>query len=99
MKMKVYVSLPISCRPIEEAKQHARKACVKLAKRGYGNSITPFDVAPEENKPYEWYMGKDIEALLKCNAVYFCRGWWRSRGCRCEMATALIYGKKIMFEK
>ena len=36
--------------------------------------VTPFDVCPEPDKPYSYYMGKDIEALLECDAIYLCEG-------------------------
>lgn len=94
---KVYVSLPISGRSLEEAKLHAYSSAVKLREHQF-NAVIPFDIAPEENKPYEWYMGKDIENLLKCDCVYFCKGWWKSKGCRLEFAAAVIYNKKLMFE-
>lgn len=49
--------------------------------------------------PYSCYMGKDIMALLECDAVYFIRGWEKSRGCLLEYSAAKIYGKEMMFEK
>ena len=44
-------------------------------------------------------MGKDIEALLECDAIYMCEGWQNSKGCMAEFEVARIYGKEIMFEK
>ena len=61
--------------------------------------ITPFDVCPEPDKPYSYYMGKDIEALLECDAIYLCEGWQNSKGCMAEFEVARIYGKEIIFEK
>jgi hypothetical protein len=43
-------------------------------------------------------MGRDIQALLECDAVYFCRGWQDSKGCQAEYEVAKIYGKKMVFE-
>jgi hypothetical protein len=40
-------------------------------------------------------MGRDIEALLECDAIYLASGWGNSRGCNLEYTAALIYGKHI----
>lgn len=61
--MKLYISIPISGRPLDEAKCHAERIKAKFEKRGH-ECITPFDVCSEPGKPYPHYMGRDIEALL-----------------------------------
>lgn len=43
-------------------------------------------------------MGRDIEALLECDTVVFCRGWHQSKGCQAEFEIAKIYDKDIIFE-
>lgn len=63
----------------------------KIIKRGYV-PIAPFDVCNEKDKPYSYYMGKDIEALLECDYIYFVDGWEKSKGCCAEKAIADIYG-------
>ena len=61
--------------------------------------ITPFDVNENEDKDsYARKMGNDIEALLECDAVYFCEGWQNSDGCKLEFAAAKIYKKEIIIE-
>lgn len=55
---------------------------------------TPFEICQEVDKPYSYYMGKDIEKLLQCDAVIQMSGWDESKGYRCEAATADIYGIK-----
>lgn len=63
------------------------------------DEITPFDVCPEPDKPYSYYMGKDIEALLECDAIFLCEGWQNSKGCMAEFEVARIYNKQILSEK
>lgn len=46
---------------------------------------------------YSWYMGRDIEVLLDCQAIYMTNGWENSKGCNAELAIAKIYGLKIYF--
>lgn len=96
MKKRVYVSLPISGRPIEEAKAEAERAKDVLMEAGY-DPVTPFDIVPEPigktaKEQYAYCMGRDIEELLKCDAIHLCRGHEGSKGCRLERMAAIIYG-------
>ena len=95
-RKRVYISIPISGHDLEEVKEKARKAKIWVSHRY--DVITPFDVCPEPDKPYSYYMGKDIEALLECDAIYLCEGWQRSKGCMAEFEVARIYGKEIIIE-
>ena len=97
--MKAYISIPISGRPLIDAKCQAERIKAKLTEHGH-ECITPFDVCPESGKPYAYYMGKDIEALLAedIDAVVFGNGFHNSKGCRLEHAAAEIYGKRIVYQ-
>lgn len=95
--MKIYVSLPITGHDIEQAK--ARAAIIKqLLSSEWNTVITPFDVCPEKDKPYSYYMGRDIEALLECDAIFMANGWESSKGCNLEYNAAVLYGKQIFTE-
>ena len=101
MKRKsIYVSLPISGYDLDGRKAEAERIKSKLNFCGLSiiEVITPFDVCPEPDKPYSYYMGKDIEALLECDAIYLCERWQNSKGCMAEFEVARIYGKEIIFE-
>lgn len=95
--MKIYISLPISGKDIEEVKLKARETAVLLEEDGHV-PITPFEVSPNPNATYAEHMGKDIQALLECDAVMFLQGWHDSKGCLAEFEVAKIYGKKLIFE-
>ena len=108
-EMKIYISLPISGYPIEERVAYAntvRNNLIEINSQVCGfrgckknlSVVTPFDFCPEPDKPYSYYMGKDIEALLECDAIYMCEGWQNCKGCMAEFEVARIYGKEIMFE-
>lgn len=94
-KKKLYLSLPISGRKLEAAKEHARLTKMYLASLDY-EVITPFEVCPNPEEPYSWLMGQCIEAMLECDVVYFCIGWQHSKGCMAEFEIARIYGKEIL---
>lgn len=97
--MKLYISIPISGRPLHEAQYQAE--CIKAALTPQGHEcITPFDVCPEPGKTYGYYMGRDIEAILDNNfdGVVFGNGFHDSKGCMLEHAAAQIYGKHIAYQ-
>lgn len=93
-RMKIYVSLPITGYDLEERKERASELKRRFEREGH-EAVTPFDLDWEEGKDYAHYMGRDIEALLRCDAVYFNRGWKKSKGCCLEYWAAKIY-KKIL---
>ena len=102
-RKRIYISIPISGHDLEEVKAKAKDIieCILWDELGIEKGldiITPFDVCPEPDKSYSYYMGKDIEALLECDAIYLCEGWQNSKGCMAEFEVARIYGKEIMFE-
>lgn len=37
--------------------------------------------------------------MSKCHAIYFCKGWEETRGCKCEHDVAQAYGMKIIYEE
>jgi hypothetical protein len=44
-----------------------------------------------------YYMGRDIENVILCDAILMCPGWENSKGCKVEKFTAETYGKEILF--
>lgn len=97
MKKRIYISLPITGEDIEKVKARAEEVKVRLTNNGM-DAITPFDVCDEKDKPYSYYMGRDIEALIDCDMIYMCKGWHKSKGCQAELHVAVVYEKEIIFE-
>ena len=96
-KKKMYVSLPISGRKIECVKEYAKRVKKRWMEKGF-DVITPFDVCPTEGMPYNYYMGRDIEALLGCDGIILCYDWFSSKGCRAECSVAQVYGKTLKID-
>ena len=96
-KKKFYLSLPISGRDMGQVKSYANYVKDKWTAKGF-DVITPFDVVPDEDKPYNYCMGKDIEALLDCEGIILCHDWFSSKGCRAECSVAQVYGKQIKID-
>lgn len=97
IRKKVYISLPITGMEMEKVVSKANDRKKLLSFKGF-EPVTPFDVSPDSNASYAEHMGRDIQALLECDAVYFCRGWQDSKGCQAEYEVAKIYGKQMVFE-
>lgn len=97
-KKKIYISLPISGLDLEAVKQRAEEVKKRISNE-HIEAITPFDVCDEKDKPYSYYMGRDIEALIECDGVYVCDGWHSSKGCQAEVHVAVVYDKKIVYER
>lgn len=97
--MRLYISIPISGRPLHEAKHHAESIREVLAAHGH-ECITPFDVCSDPDKAYNYYMGRDIEAILSedIQGVVIGNEFGKSKGCMLELAAAKIYDKYIVFE-
>jgi hypothetical protein len=96
--IKIYISIPISGHPLDMVKARARRLKRRLQKIGNIKAVTPFDVCSDSTRPYSYCMGRDIEALLTCDAVFFAEGYEASKGCWLEYNAAKIYGKDIIHE-
>lgn len=102
---KLYISIPITGHPIEDVKARAYELKEMLSVEGW-EVITPFDVVPDEEiahipnteEKYAYCMGKDIEALLLCDAVFFANGYVRSKGCMIEEQAAVVFKKIKLYE-
>lgn len=66
--MKIYISLPISDRPIDEVRDESEKAKAAIEELGYV-PVSPLDVSPNPDAPYSEHIGKNISALLECDAI------------------------------
>ena len=96
--MKIYISLPISGRKMDEVRNDSENAKAKIEELGHV-PVSPLDVSPNPDAPYSEHIGKDISALLECDAIVLLKGFDVSRGCLLEREAALIYEKQIFYWK
>ena len=47
-------------------------------------------------RPFEWYLKRDLRAMLDCDKVMTLPGWGASRGANLEVETAKAVGMKIV---
>lgn len=96
--MKIYISLPISNRDIKEAREHADLVKSALSRAGH-NPVNPFDIPVLVKCPtYADYLCADLRALADCDAIFLCKEWQFSRGCRIERTFAEEFGLQVMYE-
>lgn len=46
-----------------------------------------------------FWLGASLMDMAKCDAVYFCAGWEKARGCKIEHDAALTYGVTVVYEE
>lgn len=96
--MKIYISLPITGRETE-AREKADRVKTMLSKMGW-DVINPFEIYHSPDASYGQMLGADIATLIEyCDAIFLCRGWNNSPGCRVEYFVAREFNKKIIFEE
>ena len=104
---KAMISQPMNGLSEESIVLTRQRAINFLERKGYEVVNTFFNDEWYEEKAMEergvvnrpmCFFAKSVENMSKCDAVYFCNGWDRARGCRLEHLIAQSYGVKIMHE-
>lgn len=96
--MRIYISLPITGRE-KEAREKADRVKTMLSKMGHG-PINPFEIYIGPNATYGQCMGADVTALIDhAEAIFLCKGWRESKGCKIEKFVAETCGKKVIYEE
>lgn len=96
--MKIYISLPITGKE-KEAREKADKVKTMLSKMGW-EVINPFEIYVGASASYGQHLGADVTALIDhADAIFLCKGWENSPGCRIEHFVAQEMKKKVIFEE
>lgn len=62
------------------------------------NTLFRYEKKEYINMPI-FYLSKAIQAMSKCDAVFFAKGWQKARGCKIEHEIAKQYGLELIYEK
>lgn len=107
--LKIYIATPINGRhePTREKKLEAARKRVGMLKGlladgicenglcyTFGEKVSTFDVNDDDTDEAT-AMGRCIELIMKCDAIYLDHGWLQSKGCNLEYRCAKIYGLAV----
>ena len=81
--MKVYISLPITGKDLQQQKSYARHVASVLSEAGF-TPVNPFNNGLGDDASYEEHIKADLRLMLGCNAIILCEGWLLSKGCVLE---------------
>lgn len=90
--MKVFISQPMLGRSNEEILAERNQVAARFPDAEIIDSF--FKDVPHSDNPL-WYLGEAIKLMGEADAVYFCKGWKHSRGCKIEYECAVAYGKPV----
>lgn len=93
--MKLFISQPMAGRG-EEDLIREREWVIAQMRRRYGPDVEIIDSLLRPDKDPVWLLGESIKLMSLADAVYFCRGWQRSRGCMVEYMIAGSYGINVI---
>ena len=108
MIKKAMISQPMAGRTEEEIVEARKRAVEDLREKGLSvaNMLFEHTQAVEDalvttgvTQTSLWFLARSLEAMSKCHAVYFCKGWETARGCRLEHEVAKAYGLEIIYEE
>nr|DAT69609.1 MAG TPA: N-deoxyribosyltransferase [Caudoviricetes sp.]DAT69742.1 MAG TPA: N-deoxyribosyltransferase [Caudoviricetes sp.] len=105
---KAMFSQPMAGKTQEEIVATREKAIATLTANGYQVVNTLFTDEWYSREKMEdrgvvqiplCFLAKSLENMSLCHAVYFCKGWENTRGCRIEHEAAKAYGLTILYEE
>ena len=105
--MKAMLSQPMAGKTEEEIKETRERAIQVLREKGYEIVNTLFTDEWYSKESMEergvvqiplCFLAKSLESMSLCHAVYFCKGWENTRGCRIEHDAAVAYGLDVIYE-
>lgn len=105
--MKAMLSQPMAGKTDEEIVATRERAIKALEARGYEivNTLFTDEWYSRENMEKRGvvqiplcFLAKSLENMSLCHAVYFCKGWEQTRGCKIEHDAAVAYGLTIIYE-
>ena len=108
--MKIYIATPVNARSeatMEEKRLAAyyrmcevRKELHKRFLKAEFHSSFDEHIAPINKELYKsenCIMGDCVAEVMSCDAIFMDYGWSKSKGCKVEKKTAIVYEKKVCY--
>lgn len=96
MKKKIYISLPISHYDLEERRAYAQRVEDVLAH--FYEVVNPLKNGLTAEADWREHMRVDLRNLLECDAIFMCREFETSKGCKLEWDVATTVGMEVIYE-
>lgn len=104
MNKRAMISQPMRDKTDEEIFEVRDHVAAKLHDMGYEVANTKFDFSDEQLEALGvknaalYYLSNSIQAMSRCDCMYFVKGWENARGCRIEHDAAVAYGLEVLYE-
>lgn len=95
--MRIYISGKITDLPLQEVKEKLQDAKEFLEVLGF-DVVNPLSNGLNESHSWNEHMVKNIEILMKCDAIYMLDNWADSKEANIEYYIAKMLGKDIWYE-
>ena len=95
--MKVFISMPMNGKTIEEILARREEIETELKKKFPSNTIELIDsIYHGEKKGSVWCLGYSIAMMNDAELVVFDKGWRKARGCKIEYDVCAYYGYRFL---
>ena len=104
MNKRAMISQPMRGKTDEEIFEVRDHVAAKLHDMGCEVVDTVFDFSDEQLKALGvknaalYYLSNSIQAMSRCDCMYFVKGWESARGCLIEHVAAVAYGLEVLYE-
>lgn len=97
-KEKLYLSFPITGREAEERRAFAAEMIEQISRiMPWYEVVNPLDNKLEYDVHWSKHMKADIAMLIECDAIYMCKDWQWSHGCKLEHDIATSCGLDVFY--
>jgi len=96
MRPRVYISLPVRGRDLDEVRNTADVRAEVLATLGCV-AVNPMRNGLPADAPYCDHMRVDYGLLATCDAILMCEGWEYSHGCKNELQMAADMRLRVLY--
>ena len=103
----VYISLPIAghentvyeryLKAVNEVTDKFKNEEIKICGPINIDDFNDTGLTVEREHDWAWYMGHDIETVLRCDTIFMTQGYLLSKGCKIELAAAEIAGLSVYY--
>ena len=94
--MKVFISQGMKGKNAEQIKAERQNIIKYLNKQIDNVEIIDSFIPDGDKKDPVYCLGTSIQKLSEADIVVFAKDWYRFRGCKIEMTTAIEYEKRVL---